>query len=148
MTSDPSIVGKNLMEPAPTRLPEEPELLARIEAGDVPEDLAVRFPKSSLAWALLAEDAWSEGRTIEAYAFARVGYHRGLDALRGAGWRGAGPVPWSHEPNRGFLRALFLLGQASAAIGEGDEVERIDALLKDADPTAAELLSTNRTTEG
>ena len=51
---------------------------------------------------------WTEGRTIESYAYARVGYHRGLDALRN-GWRGQGPVPWEHEPNRGFLRALAAL---------------------------------------
>lgn len=141
MSSDASIVGKNLMQPAPTQLPEEPEVLARIEAGDLPEDIAIRFPKSSLAWALMAEDAWAEGRTIDAYAFARVGYHRGLDSLRGAGWRGAGPVPYSHEPNRGFLRSLYMLGQAAAAIGEGEEVHRIEAFLVDADPTATEQIS-------
>ncbi|QCU76910.1 DUF3151 domain-containing protein [Citricoccus sp. SGAir0253] len=135
--SDASLVGRNLMQPEPTRLPEEPEVLARIEAGDLPEDIAPRFPKSSLAWSLMAEDAWGEGRTIDAYAYARVGYHRGLDALRGAGWRGAGPVPYEHEPNRGFLRCLYLLGQAAAAIGEGEEVHRIEAFLADADPTAA-----------
>lgn len=136
-----SIVGRNLMQPEPTLLPEEPEVLARIEAGDLPEDLATQFPTSSLAWALMAEDAWAEGRTIDAYAFARVGYHRGLDSLRGAGWRGAGPVPYSHEPNRGFLRALYLLGQASAAIGEAEEVHRIDAFLADADPTAKDEIA-------
>lgn len=136
-----SIVGRNLMQPEPTLLPEEPEVLARIEAGDLPEDLAMQFPTSSLAWALMAEDAWSEGRTIDAYAYARVGYHRGLDSLRGAGWRGAGPVPYSHEPNRGFLRALYLLGQASAAIGENEEVHRIDAFLADADPTAKDEIA-------
>ena len=139
--SDASLVGRNLMQPEPTHLPEEHEVLARIEAGDLPEDLATRFPKSSLAWSLMAEDAWSEGRTIDAYAYARVGYHRGLDALRGAGWRGAGPVPYSHEPNRGFLRSLYLLGQAAAAIGEGEEVHRIDAFLADADPLAKDAIA-------
>lgn len=136
-----SMVGKNLMQPEPTLLPEEPEVLARIEAGDLPEDIATKFPTSSLAWSLMAEDAWDEGRTIDAYAYARVGYHRGLDALRGAGWRGAGPVPYDHEPNRGFLRCLYLLGQASAAIGEGEEVHRIDAFLADADPTAKDQIA-------
>jgi hypothetical protein len=139
--SDASLVGRNLMQPEPTHLPEEPEVLARIEAGDLPEDIATRFPKSSLAWSLMAADAWDEGRTIDAYAYARVGYHRGLDALRGAGWRGSGPVPYSHEPNRGFLRSLYLLGQAAAAIGEGEEVHRIDAFLVDADPTAKDEIA-------
>ena len=80
-----SVIGKNLMQPEPTLLPEEPEVLQRIEAGDLPEDIAPHHPESSLAWALMADDAWSEGRTIESYAFARVGYHRGLDALRRSG---------------------------------------------------------------
>ncbi|MCT2089877.1 MULTISPECIES: DUF3151 domain-containing protein [Micrococcus] len=132
-----SVIGKNLMQPDPTLLPEEPEVLQRIEAGDLPEDIAPHHPESSLAWALMADDAWSEGRTIESYAFARVGYHRGLDALRRSGWRGAGPVPWSHEPNRGFLRALYALGRAAAAIGESEEVTRIRTFLDDSDPTAA-----------
>ena len=58
------------------------------------------------------------GSRVEAYAYARTGYHRGLDALRRAGWKGHGPVPWEHEPNQGFLRALHALGRAAAAIGE------------------------------
>ncbi|HIY86243.1 MAG TPA: DUF3151 domain-containing protein [Candidatus Yaniella excrementavium] len=128
------------MEMDPTLLPEEPEVNARYEAGDLPEEIAQRFPASSLAWALAAEDAWDEGRTLESYAYARVGYHRGLDSLRGAGWKGAGPVPWDHGPNRGFLRALYSLGRAAAAIGETDEVDRIAKLLNDSDATAAEQI--------
>lgn len=135
-----SIIGKNLMEMDPTLLPEEPEVNARYEAGDLPEEIAQRFPASSLAWAIAAEDAWDEGRTLESYAYARVGYHRGLDSLRGAGWKGAGPVPWEHEPNRGFLRALYSLGRAAAAIGETDEVDRITKLLNDSDSTAVEQI--------
>jgi hypothetical protein len=78
---------------------------------------------------------------VEAYAYARTGYHRGLDALRRAGWKGSGPVPWSHEPNRGFLRALHALGQAAAAIGEDDEAARCAQFLHDSDPAAAAALS-------
>lgn len=135
-----SLIGKNLMEPDPTLLPEEPEVEARYEAGDLPEEIAQRFPASSLAWALAAEDAWNDGRTLESYAYARVGYHRGLDSLRGAGWKGAGPVPWDHKPNRGFLRALYSLGRAAAAIGETDEVDRITKFLNDSDASAAEQI--------
>ncbi|MGN6609869.1 MAG: DUF3151 domain-containing protein, partial [Jatrophihabitans sp.] len=65
---------------------------------------AAANPASMLAWATLAEHALAEGRSVEAYAYARTGYHRGLDQLRRNGWKGFGPVPWSHEPNRGFLR--------------------------------------------
>ena len=139
-----SIIGNNLMEMDPTLLPEEPEVNARYEAGDLPEEIAQRFPASSLAWALAAEDAWGEGRTLESYAYARVGYHRGLDSLRGAGWKGAGPVPWEHEPNRGFLRALYSLGRAAAAIGETDEVDRITKFLNDSDSSAAEQIEAGR----
>ncbi|MGC5049448.1 DUF3151 domain-containing protein [Micrococcus porci] len=135
-----SLIGKNLMEPPATLLPEEPEVLARLDAGDLPEDLVPLAPESSLVWALMAEDAWSEGRAVDSYAYSRVGYHRGLDALRRAGWRGAGPVPWSHEPNRGFLRSLYSLGRAAAAIGESAEVDRIRTFLKDSDPTAAQQI--------
>lgn len=135
-----SMIGRNLMEMQPTLLPEDPEFNARYDAGDEAEDLAKVFPTNSLPWAILAQEAWEDGRTIESYAFARVGYHRGLDALRGAGWRGTGPVPYSHEPNRGFLRSLYYLGRAAAAIGESDEVARINQFLLDSDPKAAEAI--------
>ena len=71
---------------------------------------------------------------LERYAYFRVGYHRGLDALRGSGWRGSGYVRWRHESNRGFLRALSGLGESAAAIGEDDEVERITQFLIQLDP--------------
>ena len=96
----------NLLGPEPTRLPAETAVYQGLALGHKAEDLVATHPESSLLWAILAEQAWAEGRTIESYAFARVGYHRGLDALRRNGWRGAGPVPWEHEPNQGFLRAL------------------------------------------
>ena len=130
------MVGENLLGIPETLLPEETEVLARYEAGDEATDLAARFPASSLVWALLANEAHSEGRIVESYAFARVGYHRGLDSLRKAGWRGQGPVPWRHEPNRGFLRSLYALGRAAAAIGETEEVDRIGKFLNDSDSTA------------
>ncbi|MBD7995027.1 DUF3151 domain-containing protein [Arthrobacter sp. Sa2CUA1] len=127
---------KNLLGPEPTYLPEETDVLARLAAGDEPVDLAARFPTSSLIWALLADEAYAEGQPVESYAYARVGYHRGLDALRRAGWRGTGPIPWEHEPNRGFLRALYALGRAAAAINEAEEVDRIEKFLDSSDPAA------------
>lgn len=136
------MLGKNLLDgPEPTLLPEEPDVVARLQAGDEAVDLAAKFPKSSLVWALLADEAYDEGSTIESYAYARVGYHRGLDALRGSGWRGHGPVPYSHEPNRGFLRSLYALGRAAGAINEVEEAERIAKFLNDSDPTATAELS-------
>ena len=71
---------------------------------------------------------------MTAYAFARVGYHRSLDSLRRNGWKGHGPVPWEHVPNRGFLRALAALSQAAGRIGEEAERERCDEFLRDSSP--------------
>lgn len=136
------LAGKNLLDgPAPTYLPDNPELGVRIEAGDTPQELARTFPKSPLAWALLAEETLAAGRTLEAYAYARVGYHRGLDALRSHGWRGHGPIPVTHQPNRGFLKTLLLLEQTAASIGETDEAERVHKFLNDSDPSAASVLA-------
>ena len=128
----------NLLAP-PTKLPEDPAV-ARLAAGEDPASVAAAFPTSSAAWSALAGDALAHGRTIEGYAYARTGYHRGLDSLRRAGWKGQGPVPWSHEPNRGVLTAIHLLGKAAATIGETDEAARCAHLLDDSDPTAAEAL--------
>ena len=128
----------NLLAP-PTRLPEDPAV-ALLERGDDPTEVAAAHPASSAAWAALAERALAGGRPVEAYAYARTGYHRGLDALRRAGWKGQGPIPWAHEPNRGFLRALHALAQAAGAIGESDEQQRCRQLLTDSDPDAARAL--------
>ncbi|HVK27505.1 MAG TPA: DUF3151 domain-containing protein, partial [Nocardioides sp.] len=92
-------------------------------------------------WASLAEQARDEGADdVTVYAYARVGYHRSLDLLRRNGWKGNGPVPWEHEPNRGFLRALGLLAIAARAIGETEEWERCSAFLRDSSPTAYDEL--------
>ncbi len=128
----------NLLAP-PTRLPVDPAV-ERLEAGDDPASVAAAFPSSSAAWATLAEIAHADGRPVDAYAYARTGYHRGLDALRRAGWKGQGPIPWSHEPNRGFLRALHALALAAATIGEQDEAARCRTFLADSDPEAAAAL--------
>ena len=102
-----SITGKDLLGgPPPTLLPDEQEPRQLLEAHVDPAEVAARFPTSSAAWAVLADAAFERGAVIESYAYARVGYHRGLDALRRNGWKGFGPVPWSHAPNQGFLREL------------------------------------------
>ena len=130
------MIGENLLGPEPTRLAPEPQVASALAAGETPEQVACTHPESPLAWALLADEARAAGRDIESYAYARVGYHRGLDTLRKSGWRGAGPVPWSHEPNRGVLRALYALRRAAATIGETEEVERLTDFLDGADPEA------------
>lgn len=129
------MTNANLLGVPETLLPAEPEVLADLAAKPV-ADVVVAHPTSSLAWALLADEAEARGAHLESYAYARVGYHRGLDSLRKAGWRGQGRVPWSHEPNRGVLRSLYALKRAASAIGETSEVERLGAFLRDADPAA------------
>jgi Protein of unknown function (DUF3151) len=129
-----------LAGPPPTLLPDEPEPRAALAAGTDPATVAARFPTSSAAWAALADRAFEAGSVVESYAYARVGYHRGLDTLRRSGWKGHGPVPWSHEPNRGFLRALHALARAAAAIGENDEAGRCATFLRDSDPEAVAQL--------
>ncbi|MCM3659708.1 DUF3151 domain-containing protein [Georgenia satyanarayanai] len=126
---------KNLLGPDPTYLPEDhPDMAARaaVERGDDPRDVAARLPASSYAWAVLARAAFDEKDPVAAYAYARTGYHRGLDALRRAGWKGQGPIPAGHVPNQGFLSALQTLGDAAAAIGEDDEAARCRNFLADA----------------
>ena len=146
------MTGENLLGVPPTLLnPDDgvAEALAAEPLGADPlgsdpaarrdrlEAIIRRFPTSSLVWALLSDEAFAAGEVIPSYAYARVGYHRGLDALRKGGWRGQGPVPWSHEPNRGVLRSLYALRRSAEAIGETDEVSRLDDFLQRSDPTAA-----------
>ena len=134
-----SLAGKDLLGgPPPTLLPVDPAdaLLRTQDAAEV----AAAHPTSSAAWAALADAAYGRGAIVESYAYARTGYHRGLDALRRAGWKGYGPVPWAHAPNQGFLRALNALGRAADTIGESAEADRIAQFLQDSDPAAAQAL--------
>jgi hypothetical protein len=132
-----------LPEPPATRLPDDHEVRAALAAAEPGKerDVAASHPSSSAAWAALAGRALADADPVAAYAFARTGYHRGLDQLRRAGWRGSGPVPWAHEPNQGFLRSLYLLGQAADAIGEDEEAARCAQFLRDCDPAAADALT-------
>jgi hypothetical protein len=126
--------------PPETYLPADEEAAAALSAAADPATVAARFPAYCAAWAALAERAMAAGDPVSAYAFARTGYHRGLDQLRRAGWHGHGPIPWEHEPNQGFLRALHALGAAAAAIGEDDEAARCADFLADSSPAAVVAL--------
>ncbi len=126
--------------PPPTYLPDNPEASAALRDGADPSAVAARFPACSAAWAALAERAVAEGDAVAGYAYARTGYHRGLDQLRRSGWKGYGPIPWEHEPNRGFLRSLHMLAVAAAAIGEDDEAARCSEFLRDSSAAAADVL--------
>nr|WP_120491887.1 DUF3151 domain-containing protein [Corynebacterium lactis] len=126
----------DMMAPPPVHLPVFEEAEAARADGASAEDVVRACPRDSAAWADLAEQALAEGEEIRAYAFARTGYHRGLDLLRGNGWKGFGAIPWSHEGNRGVLRAFAALAKAARAIGEDDEFDRMMALLRDSDESA------------
>jgi hypothetical protein len=133
---------QNLLgEPAPTLLPADEEPAELIASGARAVDVAARYPAFSLAWAMLAEEAMTAGRPVESYAYARTGYHRGLDALRRNGWKGHGPIPWSHVPNQGFLRCLAALARAADAIGEDAEADRCWTFLEDSSGEAYAELS-------
>ncbi|MGQ0625965.1 MAG: DUF3151 family protein [Sporichthyaceae bacterium] len=137
----PMNIGENLMAgPPATLLPELADAAYQLERGTDPTTVAGAFPEYSRAWAILADGAYAMGRVVESYAYARTGYHRGLDALRRNGWKGHGPVPWEHAPNQGFLRALHALGRAAAEVGESGEAERCATFLRECSPTAAEVL--------
>ncbi|GAA3050856.1 DUF3151 domain-containing protein [Kitasatospora albolonga] len=135
-------IHQNLLGgPEPTRLTEDEQPYRMLgEESASPTQVAAAFPTFSLAWAMLADDAYDAGRVVESYAYARTGYHRGLDSLRRAGWKGHGPVPWEHRGNRGFLRCLAALARAAESIKETEEAERCWQFLKDSSAEAyAEL---------
>ncbi|MEU8259539.1 DUF3151 domain-containing protein [Micromonospora sp. NPDC048999] len=138
-----------LPEPPATLLPVHEEADAALAAAaeqDTDEayaEAAAGFPSHSAAWAALGARALAEGQVVSAYAYARTGYHRGLDQLRRSGWKGHGPVPWSHKPNRGFLRCLYVLSRAAGEIGEADEAARCAQFLRDCDPAAADALASH-----
>jgi Protein of unknown function (DUF3151) len=120
--------------------PEPPEALAALDTALAAStdgrraavaDVAARWPRFLDAWARLGELARDD---VEAYAYFRVGYHRGLDRLRQSGWRGSGYVRWGEPTNQGFLRALDGLRSASRAIGEHDEEQRCAEFLQQLDP--------------
>jgi hypothetical protein len=135
--SEPRPVSLSGTGPPETVLDPEPDdALAALAAarGDRAAVAAVvaRWPRFLDAWARLGQLARDD---VEAYAAFRAGYHRGLDRLRGSGWRGSGYVRWAHPENRGFLRALEGLRSAAAAIGETDEEERCALFLRQLDPS-------------
>ena len=123
-------------------LPEvDPGVAARIEGAAGLEGLAeaaADHPDSMDVWAALGEryeaGADSMVEVVAAYACFRIGYHRGLDALRRSGWRGSELVRWADEPNRGFLRCLDGLRRLAGRIGEHDEEARCAEFLIQLDP--------------
>ena len=138
MSGDP--VGLTQGPPETVLSPEPAEALAALDAAMAVDaerrraavaDVVARWPRFLEAWARLGELARDD---VEAYAYFRVGYHRGLDRLRQSGWRGSGYVRWRHPTNQGFLRALDGLRRSAGAIDEEDEEQRCAEFLRQLDP--------------
>lgn len=130
----------DLLGPDPVLLPADSDAEEELAAGEQAAIVAASYPAASLPWAVLAEQALADDQAVAAYAYARTGYHRGLDKLRRNGWKGFGPVPFAHEPNQGFLRCVAALARAAEQIGERDEYARCLDLLDDCDPSARSQL--------
>jgi hypothetical protein len=123
LDEEPAEVRAALVAALERPAPERREAVAKVVAAR---------PRFLDGWARLGQLGRDD---IERYAAFRVGYHRGLDRLRANGWRGSGYVRWSHEENRGFLRALHGLSITAGQIGEEDEAERCAFFLKQCDPS-------------
>jgi hypothetical protein len=140
-STDPHAVHLTSQGPPGTVLDAEPPeaqaaLLDALAQPSVDRRAAIaavvtRWPRFLDAWARLGDHARDD---VEAYAYYRVGYHRGLDRLRANGWRGSGYVRWEAPDNRGFLRSLRGLARTAALIGEVDEAERCRLFLGQLDP--------------
>jgi hypothetical protein len=122
--------------------PAPPEALAALESAraanrsireqrDAVARVVAAYPRLLEGWAALGQLATEP---VESYAYFRVGYHRGLDALRGSGWRGSGYVRWRHPGNRGFLESVDGLRVQAERIGETDEAARLADFLRQLDP--------------
>jgi len=139
-----------------TVLPPEPaEAEVALEAalrdpdrGSALRAVVARWPAFLDGWARLGQATLATGDLAAAYAFARVGYHRGLDRLRKHGWGGVGLVRWAQPTNRGFLRSLQLLLVTAAALGELEESTRCRQFLLDLDPDDALGISAYPETPG
>ena len=133
----PGGLPSTVLDPAPAAAAGSMAAALRQTLADRDEalaEVAAQWPRLLDAWAELGRTAASRGRHVEAYAYCRVGYHRGLDALRAAGWRGSGYVRWAEPTNHGFLWSLLGLGREATAIGEHDEAERCAQFLEQLDP--------------
>lgn len=127
--------GNLLPGPPSVLLPANPDADSAAARGEPASAVAAAHPDYPAAWAVLALAAAADGRTMEAYAYGRTGYHRGLDALRKNGWKGYGPVSGQHPGNVGFLTCVAVLAEMAAQIGEDHEAQRLTELLAECDPS-------------
>ena len=120
-----------LPEPSPADQAELADALESSDARAAVSAFVAAHPASLAGWATHGDLATD---VMDRYAAYRVGYHRGLDALRANGWRGSGYVRWSAPGNHGFLRCLLGLHLMADEIGETDEASRCAQFLMQLDP--------------
>ncbi|MBM4554480.1 DUF3151 family protein [Rhodococcus hoagii] len=80
---------------------------------------------------------------MDSYAYARVGYHRGLDALAPGGVARRRPGAVRPQPTAASCAPCTRWARG-AGIGESEEVERIRTFLRDSDPPAAEEIEADQ----
>ncbi len=119
-------------------LADEPEVRQALSEADRSSVAGVvaDHPSSPLAWAELADLADSEGRALDAFAYAVVAVDLARVQLEAEGWTPGEPVAWSEEPNRAYLRALDAERRAAARLGLDERAERAASDLEAADAEA------------
>ncbi|MFE6965235.1 DUF3151 family protein [Agromyces sp. NPDC057679] len=119
-------------------LADEPEVRQALAEADRASVAAVvtEHPSSPLAWTELADLADSEGRAIEAYAYAAVAAELAREQLTASGWEPGTAVPWADEPNRAYLRALDTQRRAAGGLGLDERADRLAEELASADAEA------------
>jgi hypothetical protein len=128
---------QSALEPG-TSLADEPEVRQELAQGDRASvaGVVVSHPSSPLAWTELADIADSEGRWLEAFAFASVAVDLAREQLAASGWTQGSPVPWRDEPNRAYLRGLDTQRRAAGHLGLHEKAAQLADELAVADAEA------------
>jgi hypothetical protein len=119
-------------------LADEPEVRQALSDADRASVAGVveAHPASPLAWAELADLADSEGRALDAFAYAVVAVDLARGQLEASGWSPGDPVAWAEEPNRAYLRALDAERRSATRLGLDERAERAASDLEAADAEA------------
>lgn len=128
-------------------LVDEPEVRQELADGDRSSVASVvsAHPSSPLAWTELADIADSEGRTIEAFAYAAVAADLAREQLVASGWRPGDAVAWADERNRAYLRALDTQRRAAEQLGLDARATRLADELATADAEAPARIASEYT---
>jgi len=128
-------------------LADEPEVRRALGEADraAVAGVVVEHPSSPLAWAELADLADSEGRVLDAFAYAVVAVDLARRSLEASGWEPGSPVSWSEESNRAYLRALDAERRAATRLGLEERARRAASDLEAADAEAPARIASEYT---